>query len=134
MRLIPLCSQTSKGAACFGDPVVDVSVDGSVMGEGAAQVSEGLYYLESLRSPVSVACGTGFLELAGTSPWSRSRLSLAEENLSICNCISCWSPALSAVVSSLLHLCDGLQSPEVEHLSDRPVPDVDARLTVSEGI
>ena len=69
------------------------------------------------------------------------KLLQAAEKLSISTCISCSSLAEGAVVgeekvseNSLLHLRDGLQSPRVEQLSVSPELDVDAGLTVSEGV
>ena len=63
----PRCfSEPPEGAACFG-PVVDLSVDGDVTGEGAAQAGEGLYCLEGLS--VHLYLWLVVLELAGTSPW-----------------------------------------------------------------
>ena len=63
MPLADILPQSPKGTACFGDSLVDLRIDGSIAGEGAAQVGESLYRLEGLSVHL-------YLWLLVLVPWS----------------------------------------------------------------
>ena len=101
-------TQSFECAACLGDSVVDLGIDGGCAREGAAEVGKGLDRLKSL----SIHCDLRLMVLVAWG-WLEHHLSLFSAD------------GEAEVVAGCR---------KAEQLPIRPERDVDARLALSKGV